>query len=157
MADRPLRPATDRRLGRPLPHQLANPPQAPPEALESFGPKTVCGISSSFEELSPTSGQVPTCYSPVRHCPPPEGGFSCDLHALGTPPTFILSQDQSLQNNQTISSRLANRSIRDKFRFSVAVHKHRRRAHANVRRHRNPEDPSETEILCLWILPAVQM
>ena len=28
MADRPLRPATDRRLGRPLPHQLANPAQA---------------------------------------------------------------------------------------------------------------------------------
>ncbi len=24
VADRPLRPATDRRLGRPLPHQLAN-------------------------------------------------------------------------------------------------------------------------------------
>ena len=25
VADHPLRPATDRRLGRPLPHQLANP------------------------------------------------------------------------------------------------------------------------------------
>ena len=30
MADRPLRPAMDRRLGRLLPHQLANPTQAPP-------------------------------------------------------------------------------------------------------------------------------
>ncbi len=27
VADHPLRPATDRRLGRPLPHQLANRPQ----------------------------------------------------------------------------------------------------------------------------------
>ena len=32
VADRPLRPATDRRLGRLLPHQLANRPQAHPKA-----------------------------------------------------------------------------------------------------------------------------
>ena len=37
VADRPLRPATDRRLGRPLPHQLANRPQAPhPARLRVF-------------------------------------------------------------------------------------------------------------------------
>jgi hypothetical protein len=29
VADRPLRPAIDRCLGEPLPHQLANPTQAP--------------------------------------------------------------------------------------------------------------------------------
>ena len=29
MADHPLKPATDRRLGRPLPHQLANQTQNP--------------------------------------------------------------------------------------------------------------------------------
>jgi hypothetical protein len=33
VADHPLRPATDRRLGRPLPHQLANRTQAPPPAV----------------------------------------------------------------------------------------------------------------------------
>ena len=44
-------------------------------------PWTTCGISSGFPELSPTSGQVPTCYSPVRRCPPAEAGFSRDLHA----------------------------------------------------------------------------
>ena len=81
VADHPLRPAMDRRLGRPLPHQPANPPQAPPKAPEGFGPQTTCGISSGFPELSPTSGQVPTCYSPVRRCPPAEAGFSRDLHA----------------------------------------------------------------------------
>ncbi len=32
VADHPLRPASDRRLGRPLPHQLANRPQTPPKA-----------------------------------------------------------------------------------------------------------------------------
>jgi len=31
----------------------------------------------------------------VRHSPP-EGG-ACDLHALGTPPAFVLSQDQTLR------------------------------------------------------------
>ena len=52
----------DRRLGRPLPHQLANPPQAPPEAPFGFRqrcePPTTCGISPPFEGLFPTSGQV---------------------------------------------------------------------------------------------------
>src|SRR5437867_3307151 len=32
VADHPLRPATDRRLGGPLPHQLANRPRTPPRA-----------------------------------------------------------------------------------------------------------------------------
>ena len=68
MADRPLRPATHRRLGGPLPHQLANGTRAPPVALafmkrlalipwsEDLGMS--CGISPPFEGLSPTSGQV---------------------------------------------------------------------------------------------------
>ena len=37
-------------------------------------------------------------YSPVCH---PTGGiappFTSDLHVLGTPPAFVLSQDQTLQ------------------------------------------------------------
>ena len=33
MADHPLRPATDRRLGAPLPHQQANPTRAHPMAM----------------------------------------------------------------------------------------------------------------------------
>jgi hypothetical protein len=45
-------------------------------------------------------GRLPTRYSPVRHC---TGGlatpFSCDLHVLGTPPAFALSQDQTLHLN----------------------------------------------------------
>ncbi len=53
----------------------------------------VCGISATFVALSPTGGQVPTCYSAVRHSPAEAGAF--DLHALGTPPAFVLSQDQT--------------------------------------------------------------
>ncbi len=73
MADHPLRPATDRRLGRPLPHQLANPTSAAPKAqglaIPCFPAHRICGISVTFATLSPTSGYVPMHYSPVRHSP----------------------------------------------------------------------------------------
>ena len=65
---RPLRPATDLRLGEPLPHQLANQPRPPPKADCSFDLAMLCGISPGFPELFPTQGQVVTCYSPGRHC-----------------------------------------------------------------------------------------
>ena len=42
-------------------------------------------------------GRLPTCYSPVRRSSTPEGAFPLDLHVLGTPPAFVLSQDQTLR------------------------------------------------------------
>ena len=37
-------------------------------------------------------------YSPFRHFTGiPKDAFSFDLHALATPPAFVLSQDQTLQ------------------------------------------------------------
>ena len=93
MADRPLRPATDRRLGRPLPHQQANRTQATPKAHHCFVPQDICGISPSFPGLSPTSGHIPTRYSPVRRC----HCWPRDLHVLSMPPAFALSQDQTLR------------------------------------------------------------
>jgi hypothetical protein len=43
-------------------------------------------------------GRLPTRYSPVRHFTLPIAqDFSYDLHVLGTPPAFVLSQDQTLQ------------------------------------------------------------
>ena len=104
MADRPLRPATDRRLGRPLPHQQANPPRARPwseaEATFSSRPEELLGhpvlirVSPGYPD---TKGGLPTCYSPVRRFPPSEDGFSLDLHVLSAPPAFVLSQDQTLR------------------------------------------------------------
>ena len=47
-------------------------------------------------------GRLLTRYSPVRHCPLIQLAeasvirFSFDLHVLGTPPAFVLSQDQTL-------------------------------------------------------------
>jgi hypothetical protein len=63
VADRPLRPATRRCLGRPLPHQLADRPRAPPEAKKHFfirpcDQMKVSSISTGFPVLSQSSGQV---------------------------------------------------------------------------------------------------
>ena len=42
-------------------------------------------------------GRLSTRYSPVRRSTQvPKHPFSLDLHVLGTPPAFILSQDQTL-------------------------------------------------------------
>ena len=74
VAGRPLRPATDRRLGEPLPHQLANRTSAALPArglaIPRFHPQVSCGISCPFGQLSPTRRHVPMYYSPVRHSPP---------------------------------------------------------------------------------------
>ena len=64
MAVHPLRPATHRRLGGPLPRQLANGPQAHPPALpqELSRPcmcrAVSCGIITCFHVLFPTGGQI---------------------------------------------------------------------------------------------------
>jgi hypothetical protein len=42
-------------------------------------------------------GRLLTCYSPVRRSSTPKGAFPLDLHVLSTPPAFVLSQDQTLQ------------------------------------------------------------
>ena len=90
MAGRPLRPATDRRLGRPLPHQLANPTLAHPIArgltIPRFPLTDVCGISQSFDWLFPTTGQIPKHYSPVRRssariATPVTARLACVRHA----------------------------------------------------------------------------
>ena len=105
MAGRPLRPATDQRLGRPLPHQPANRTQAPPSASperpfpdQPYQSASVCGITPRFRGLPPTNGQVPHVFltRPPRFAPK---SATFDLHALGTPPALILSQDQTLHQN----------------------------------------------------------
>ena len=114
MADHPLRPATDRRLGGPLPRQLANQTQdpllAPGLAVPRFHRQHPSSRSHAVlpllsERYSPQRGRFPTRYSPVCHAP---CGTS-DLHVLGTPPAFILSQDQTLKfHSELLPSRLAS-------------------------------------------------
>ena len=63
----------------------------------------LCGISSHFRLLSPCTGQV--THALLTRPPLSHNRFtrrfrksaSFDLHVLGTPPAFILSQDQTLK------------------------------------------------------------
>ena len=72
MAVRPLSPATDRRLGGPLPRQLANLTRAhliPPEFFTQ-GHATPCAyavLAAVSNCCPPVHGRLPTRYSPVRH------------------------------------------------------------------------------------------
>ena len=50
------------------------------------------------EGYPPPRARLPTCSSPVRHVRSPKQP-PFDLHALGTPPALILSQDQTLHHD----------------------------------------------------------
>ena len=72
MADHPLRPATDRRLGGPLPHQQANQPSAAHRAPGPEGsPALIRGCHAVSANLS-------------AGCPPPRGTFRCLTHPSAT-------------------------------------------------------------------------
>src|SRR5690625_7434974 len=75
-------------------------------------------VSASYPNLT---GRLPTCYSPIRrsfHKRPPEG-FSLlpalDLHVLGTPPAFVLSQDQTLhKSSKHMTDEIGRASCRER-------------------------------------------
>jgi hypothetical protein len=71
VADRPLRPATDRRFGRLLPHQLANQPQAHLPAP----PKRLCLVAQAYAVLSAIS----------RRYSSPKGRYPRVTHPSATP------------------------------------------------------------------------
>ena len=108
LADHPLRPAKDHRLGEPLPHQQANLTQAAPKAHKAL-------IRRSHAVLATFSGSYPSLWGTFLRVTQPSAArvlshyiqlfkyrvraLPLDLHVLGTPPAFILSQDQTLQKN----------------------------------------------------------
>ena len=107
MADHPLRSATDRRLGGPLPRQPANQTRGHLEAINLWHkdhatPMRHAVLAVVSNCCPPLQGRFLTRYSPVRHFPlhPLDESsfsrFSFDLHVLSTPPAFVLSQDQTL-------------------------------------------------------------
>src|SRR5829696_1819310 len=71
VADHPLRPATDRRLGEPLPHQPANQTRADPSAI-NLSPKgaypVLAQVSLGYPELKGTFPRVthPSATHPER-------------------------------------------------------------------------------------------
>ena len=102
MAVQPLSPATDRRLGRPLPHQLSNQTRAHPCAVNLcqlydailLGHTVLTSVSKRYPVHK---GRLLTRYSPVRHWSGAEAPSPFDLNVLCTPPALILSQDQTLE------------------------------------------------------------
>jgi hypothetical protein len=61
-----------------------------------------CGISSAFALLSPSVRQVAHALltrPPLRYFVVNYSVSPLDLHVLGTPPAFVLSQDQTLKLN----------------------------------------------------------
>ena len=101
VADRPLSPATRHRLGRPLPHQLANSARAHPLAIAkrpSFSRRTYAVLTSISRGYPSLKGRFSRVTQPSAAVLIPEGTFSLDLHVLGAPPAFILSQDQTLHH-----------------------------------------------------------
>ena len=72
VAVQPLSPATDRRLGEPLPHQLPNQTRAHPCAINLWYPNHAVQIRYAVlafvsKRYSPLIGRLLTRYSPVRH------------------------------------------------------------------------------------------
>ena len=108
LADQPLSPATDRRLGRPLPHQLPNQTRVHPSAINLWYFDHAVKIHYAVlpfvsKRYPPLKGRLLTRYSPVRHSVISyfirriRNQASFDLHVLSTPPAFVLSQDQTLK------------------------------------------------------------
>ena len=120
MAVHPLRPATRRRLGRPLPHQQADRPRAHPTPKKLSNHHTKNG---SYPVLDPVSqaypevqGRSPTCYSPVRHSSTQASlGLSvrlaCVKHAASVHPEPGSNSPQKTptQKRASISKRLLSR------------------------------------------------
>ena len=73
MAVHSLKPATDRRFGRPLPCQLANQTRVHPVPDCSFFPihhavlRAYAVLAAVSSCCPPVQGRLPTRYSPVRH------------------------------------------------------------------------------------------
>ena len=70
-----------------------------PLILKPCDSKMSCGISVRFQTLSPSERQVPHALLTRPPLELPKASFRqspFDLHVLGTPPAFVLSQDQTL-------------------------------------------------------------
>ena len=103
VGDRPLRSPTHRRPGGPSPRLLSNGTHARPPPRRRF----------ALQGMPPT-GRMADCPAfppavrrrgvgcirvahPSATLTPPKGRLPSDLHVLGLPPAFILSQDQTLR------------------------------------------------------------
>ena len=104
MGGYPLRPPTHRRNGGPLPRRLPNGthahPHPPKLSIQNHAaPDDHGGLIRLSAGYTPDAGRLHTRYAPVRRSPPGYcyPALPLDLHVLGLPLAFILSQDQTLR------------------------------------------------------------
>ena len=102
VGDRPLRSPSHRRLGGPSPRLPANGTHARPlpTCLCPTGDapgRDHAALPAVSSGCAAGGGWLHTRYAPVRHSHSPEGELPSDLHVLGLPLAFILSQDQTLR------------------------------------------------------------
>ena len=98
MADHPLKSANRHSLGKPLPYQLADSPQTPPQAIYLaiylYPVRDTSGINPSFDGLSHDLGagiNVLLTRSPLSFQIASYLKIPLDLHVLGAPLAFTLS------------------------------------------------------------------
>ena len=119
MGDHPLRPPSHRCPGGPLPHQPANgthahpaPPRLYPDAhADTRDHGVLIRLSAGYP---PVRGRLHTRYAPVRRSPPVHccTAMPLDLHVLGLPLAFILSQDQTLRCTESCPILLSDHPVR---------------------------------------------
>ena len=103
VGDRPLRSPTHRRLGGPSPRRLSNGTHARPPprrrfALQGMPPKGRMADCPAFPPAVRRRGVgCIRVAHPSATLMPPKGHLPSDLHVLGLPLAFILSQDQTLR------------------------------------------------------------
>ena len=103
VGDRPLRSPTHRRLGGPSPRLLSNGTHARPPprlrlAAREMPPTRRIRYYPAFPPAIPVRGVgCIRVTHPSATLNPPKGPLPFDLHVLGLPLAFILSQDQTLR------------------------------------------------------------
>ena len=109
--------------------------------------------SDTYPVLAPVSrrypghmGRLPTCYSPVRHWISEDIPF--DLHVLGMPPAFILSQDRTLRSGPDSPALLEKKSL-----FARGSPRARSRSPADLGFNSSRNRRAQNLILCLLCLP----
>ena len=123
-----------RRLGGPLPHQLANAPQVHPCSEPGAPLITVpCG-SVTYPVLVSVSrnypgymGRLPTCYSPVRHCFHGASSIStvrlaCIRHAASVHPEPGSNSPFDLSSKMFLTSFLSRFCFSRNWRFLVSIY-----------------------------------
>ena len=118
MADHPLRPATDRRLGGPLPHQQANPTRAPRSAI-NLSPTNIAAngaytvLAAVSRGCSVPSGRFPRVTHPSATLHRPEGRLpvrlACVRHAASVRSEPGSNSHVDLGSNQNTQTDLSAR------------------------------------------------